>query len=187
MRALLSSVFFTFMTLAVAAALNSGSTKTAKKSQHHFVEIKKSKEQPKIKKRPKRKRKRLKNIRQAPPASPNLAITLDIPLEMPQVKDMHTEMLEQTVEVVPPAPKAGNQPPEYPQNARADGIQGRVVAMAHIDEYGFVIRTRILSSTPPGVFDSAVMAALRNWKFSPATLRGNPVDQWVEIPFNFVM
>lgn len=186
MRALLSSVFFTFMTLAVAAALNSGSTKTAKKSQHHFVEIKKSKEQPKIKKRIKRRRKRLKNIRQAPPASPNLTITMDIPLEMPQVKDMHTEMLEQA-EVVPPSPKADNPPPDYPQDARADGIQGRVVAMAHIDEYGFVIRTRILSSTPPGVFDSAVTTALRSWKFSPATLRGNPVEQWVEIPFNFVM
>lgn len=185
LKALFTSFSFTFATLAIAAALNQSSDAPVKRSRDHFVEIKKAKPQPKIKKRS-IKRKKLKNIKQAPRVSPNFAITMDIPLEMPQVKSMHTEMLEQA-EVVPPSPKPDNPPPDYPQDARADGIQGRVVAMAHIDEYGFVIRTRILSSTPPGVFDSAVTTALRSWKFSPATLRGNPVEQWVEIPFNFVM
>ena len=187
MRAVVSSIFFTFMTLVVAAALNSKHDGPIKRTQHRFVEIKKAKEQPRVKKRIRRKPKKLKNIRQAPRVSPNLAISVDVPLEMPQVKDMHTELIEQAVDVTPPAPKADNPPPEYPEDARRDGIQGRVVASVLVDEYGYVIRVRILSSKPLGVFDAAVQTALRSWKFSPATLRGTPVDQWVQIPFNFVM
>ena len=189
-RTLFSASFattVTFSTLLIASFLNNESASRNPPKHSTPIVLKTAKEQPKVKKRVKRKQKKLKNIKQAPRVSPNFAITMDIPLEMPQVQDMHTELIEQAVEVVPPAPKADNPAPEYPRAARSDGIQGRVVAMARVDEYGFVIRTKILSSDPPGVFDAAVTSALRNWKFSPATMRGHPIEQWVEIPFNFVM
>ena len=184
---ILVPVFFTFATLITASALNKSKPVPTRDSLQTFVELKKAKEQPKIRKRKPRRQKKLKNIKQAPRVSPNVAITMDIPLEMPEVEDVDAEIYTAAENVVPPAPNSGNPPPSYPQSARADGVQGRVVVMIYVDEYGFVVRSRIVSSTPPGVFDSSVLTAIREWKFSPATLRGKPVDQWVEIPFNFVM
>lgn len=182
---LLFAFAITFGTLFLASALNKRPTRT-RVATATVVKAAPPQKKQEIRRKTKPVRKKLKNIKQAPRVSPNFTITMDIPLEMPQTKDMFTESLEH-VDVIPPMPRADNPPPEYPQDARADGIQGRVVAMAHVDEYGFVSRTRILSSDPPGVFDSAVVTALRSWKFSPATIRGEPIDQWVEIPFNFVM
>ena len=109
----------------IASFLNNESASRNPPKHSTPIVLKTAKEQPKVKKRVKRKQKKLKNIKQAPRVSPNFAITMDIPLEMPQVQDMHAELIEQAVEVVPPAPKADNPPPEYPQDARADGIQGR--------------------------------------------------------------
>ena len=182
------ALMMTFSTLTVAALLNESSS-SRHKPVHHAVAIaaKPSKEKPKAKRRPIKRRKKLKNIKQAPRVSPNVAISLDIPLEMPQVESLHAHALKESIEIQPPVPSATNSPPEYPLDARTDGIQGRVVAAALIDEYGFVVKVRISSSQPVEVFDAAVKSALRDWKFSPARRQGEPVEQWVEIPFNFVL
>ena len=177
----------TLFTLATAALLNQSSS-TRNKPRLHAVSVvtKPPKERPKVRKRPIRREKKLKNIKQSPRVSPNLHIAVDIPLEMPEVETLHAQALEE-VEVQPPVPNVTNPAPEYPYEARREGVQGRVVAMALVDEYGFVVKVRISSSAPPEVFDGSVKTVLREWKFSPARLRGEPVVQWVESPFNFVL
>jgi protein TonB len=178
----------TVLTLAGAAALNQESAEKNKVVPTSSAVVLKTKpQQPKVRKRVRRKKPKLKNIRQAPRVSPNVAITVDVPLEMPQVESLHSQMLKVDTPVSPPVPRANNPAPQYPQTARADGVQGRVVASALVDEYGYVLRIRINTSNPPGVFDACVKTALHDWKFAPATRHGEPVEQWVEIPFNFVM
>ena len=177
----------TASTVLIAAALNNSSASRNAPRKVTAASFRPVKEPPKIRKREIKRKPKLKNIKQAPRVSPNLFIAVDIPLEMPQVEQLHTELLGEEIKILPPAPHASNPPPAYPRSARQDGIQGRVVASVLIDEYGYVIKTGIKFSDPPGVFDHEVLVALKSWRFSPATLQGAPVEQWVEIPFNFVL
>jgi len=178
----------TFGTIATAALLNDSSSQRNTPLAYGVpVSFKPAKETPKVKRKVIRKKKKLKNIRQAPRVSPNFAITMDIPLELPEVESLHAQALREEVEIQPPIPSPSNRPPEYPYDARREGIQGRVVVAVLVDEYGFVIKAKIISSSPPKVFDGSVLAALREWKFSPARKKGEPIEQWAEIPFNFVL
>jgi protein TonB len=56
--------------------------------------------------------------------------------------------------------------PEYPREARRKNIDsGRVIARLNIDEKGNVTDVKIVESSPPRVFDRAVIDALLQWKF----------------------
>lgn len=184
----IAAAAFTITTLATAAALNS---RSSSKNRPHIASVittaPAQKEKPKARRKVIKKKKELKNIKQAPRVSPNITITLDIPLELPEVQSMQAELLATPLEVSPPVPNAANPQPEYPLEARREGIQGRVVASALVDEYGYVLKVRITSSEPADVFDTAVTTALRYWRFTPAMARGEPTSQWVQIPFNFLM
>jgi len=75
--------------------------------------------------------------------------------------------------------------PEYPERARQREIEGQVLVSALIGTDGRVQSSQILESNPPGIFEDAVMAALSQSTFEPASYRGNPVEAWVNIPFPF--
>jgi protein TonB len=56
--------------------------------------------------------------------------------------------------------------PIYPRQAIRAGVEkGQVLARVMIDEKGNVTDVIIVSSQPPKVFDSAVIDALKEWKF----------------------
>jgi len=63
----------------------------------------------------------------------------------------------------------------YPKQAREAGIQGVVVVEAVIGRDGRVKSVRVLKTLPLGLEEAAV-AAVKQWKFKPATLEGKPVD-----------
>lgn len=75
--------------------------------------------------------------------------------------------------------------PIYPDRAKQRSIEGRVLASALIGADGRVKTVAILESSPPGVFDAAVEAVLKNWVFEPARYKGQAVQTWVNIPFPF--
>ncbi|MCW1886521.1 energy transducer TonB [Luteolibacter flavescens] len=56
--------------------------------------------------------------------------------------------------------------PTYPASARSAGLQGRVTVTFTVDERGYVVNTRVSSSTNP-IFNEAALAAVRRWKFRP--------------------
>ncbi len=64
--------------------------------------------------------------------------------------------------------------PDYPEAAQRAGREGVVVIKAIIDEQGKVTNPQILRSLDP-VLDDAALAAVRRWKFRPATRFGKPV------------
>jgi TonB family protein len=72
-----------------------------------------------------------------------------------------------------PAPaKRQDAPATYPAAARAAGIGGVVFLDATIDPQGTVIDTRVLGSIPE--LDAAAQAAVRQWKYAPTLVNGQP-------------
>jgi len=63
--------------------------------------------------------------------------------------------------------------PVYPEAARAAGIQGVVILEATIDPEGTVSNLRVLRSVPD--LDQAAINAVRQWRYDPVLLNGQPV------------
>ncbi len=63
--------------------------------------------------------------------------------------------------------------PAYPELAKRARVQGRVVLIVIVDEEGNVADIRISSGHP--LLDEAAISAVRQWKYSPAVLNGEPV------------
>lgn len=65
--------------------------------------------------------------------------------------------------------------PEYPARARAKNVSGYVTFSLLVGSDGGLQDVRILEASPPGVFEEVAMAAIRQWRFDPATYEGRPV------------
>lgn len=66
-------------------------------------------------------------------------------------------------------------PPLYPPHAQAQRIEGRVRVEFTVGEDGSVNAPVVVYSDPSGVFDRAVLSAIRHWKFETKIVNGNPV------------
>ncbi|HVQ16453.1 MAG TPA: TonB family protein [Vicinamibacterales bacterium] len=92
----------------------------------------------------------------------------------------------------PYRPGSGVEPPrllrevkaQYTEDARTRGITGDVVLEIVIRSDGSVGDVKVLRGLGYGLDDRAV-AAVRNWKFSPARRLGTPVDVIVEVEVEF--
>ena len=62
--------------------------------------------------------------------------------------------------------------PIYPENARAAGIEGRVVVQYDVDVNGQVHNLSVVDSQPSGTFDAAALAAVRSWRFNAPLVNG---------------
>ena len=75
--------------------------------------------------------------------------------------------------------------PQYPDAARAAGVQGTVQLQAFVKTDGTVGDVRVTRSIPG--LDEAAMACVRQWTFKPALTAGKPVEAWVGIPVRFTI
>jgi protein TonB len=57
--------------------------------------------------------------------------------------------------------------PRYPGRARLAGIEGAVLVELTVAPDGSVADARVVEAHPPGVFEVAVLKALRQWRFAP--------------------
>ncbi len=76
------------------------------------------------------------------------------------------------------------QMPEYPPGPDARGVEGDVVLYATIQADGSVA-SPIVISTPDPEFDAGSIAAVKNWRYKPMKLNGQPVDSQVVITLQF--
>lgn len=76
--------------------------------------------------------------------------------------------------------------PVYPNAARIARMSGKVVVQAVIGLDGRVESTEILASTSP-LFDAAAMEAVRQWRYTPATMNGRPVRVYFSVRVEFVL
>lgn len=67
--------------------------------------------------------------------------------------------------------------PEYPPKAKQRGISGWVELEFTIGPAGTVKDLKILRSHPRGVFDRAVLRAVRRWRYNPKIVDGKPVSR----------
>ena len=75
-------------------------------------------------------------------------------------------------------------PPEYPRVFRKEGINGYTVLEYTINKKGRVESPKVIFTSAPEFADAAV-AAVRKWKFSPATVAGEPTTVRVRVPVTF--
>ena len=75
-------------------------------------------------------------------------------------------------EIRPPQ-KVADAAPAYPPIARAAHVEGIVILEAVIGENGGVRDVRVLRSIP--LLDAAAIDAVRQWRFTPTLLNGQPV------------
>jgi protein TonB len=73
--------------------------------------------------------------------------------------------------------------PAYPEWARENGIDGRVVLHALVGVDGRVRRVTVIRGIP-GLSESAEETLYR-WTFKPARAGRQPVAVWIEVPFSF--
>jgi periplasmic protein TonB len=74
-------------------------------------------------------------------------------------------------------------PPEYPPIAVNARIQGTVILEATVDERGHVQATRVLRSIP--LLDQAALDAVRQWRYSPLLLNGEPCPFILTVTVSF--
>lgn len=80
-----------------------------------------------------------------------------------------------------------NPPPEYPLGARRARREGVVVVDVTILADGTCGEVRVVEDAPDPSFREAVLSAVRQWKFQPATRGGRPVESVQRFRFVFRM
>ena len=73
--------------------------------------------------------------------------------------------------------------PEYPYALRAQGHQGTVTLAVTVGVDGAAKDIRVVRSDPE--LDAAAVAAVRQWRFTPARKDGQPVESTVTAPISF--
>ncbi len=75
--------------------------------------------------------------------------------------------------------------PEYPQFARASGIEGLIIVNAFVNEKGRVTETEIVKGMPKTGLDQAAVEAVKRVHFVPAKKNGEPIGVWITVPIQF--
>lgn len=86
------------------------------------------------------------------------------------------------VEVRPPT-KIRDAAPVYPAIAQSARISGVVIIQATIGVDGAVIDATVLRSVP--LLDQAALEAVRQWRYTPSSLNGQPVAVVMTVTVNF--
>ena len=73
--------------------------------------------------------------------------------------------------------------PEYPAIALAAHLQGLVILEASVDDTGRVATIKVLRSA--GLLDKAAIDALKQWRYTPLRLNGQPTPFVLTLTMNF--
>jgi TonB family protein len=84
---------------------------------------------------------------------------------------------------LPPPRRTGNV--VYPPEAQVAGVEGVVVAEITVNEAGAVTAARVLRSNP--VLDEAALSAVREWRYDPTIVNGQPVPVKMTVTVNFTL
>lgn len=90
---------------------------------------------------------------------------------------------------VPPQPTAGNRRPEYPLAARRKGYEGSVALRFEVppEPSAPADRIEVVGSSGYEILDAAAEAAVRSWRFQPATQLGRPTRYTIVQRFRFAL
>jgi TonB family protein len=74
--------------------------------------------------------------------------------------------------------------PQYPESAKARGARGTVLLNGLILQDGTLGNLRVMASPDPDLA-SAALTAVRQWRYQPALLNGQPVEVETTVSVNF--
>ena len=77
--------------------------------------------------------------------------------------------------------------PPYPEAARKNDIEGRVMLRVYVGLSGRVEKVKVIKGIGFGCDESAVRHAKKNWRFRPAIQDGSVVGMWIPVPVTFVL
>jgi protein TonB len=75
--------------------------------------------------------------------------------------------------------------PPYPESARREGKEGRVLLRVLVDQEGRSKSVEVSGGSGSETLDRAAAEAIKLWRFSPARYGDKPVESWVRIPVDF--
>jgi protein TonB len=75
--------------------------------------------------------------------------------------------------------------PVYPESARSEGREGRVLLRVLVDNQGRSKTIDISSSSGNEALDRAAADAIKRWRFHPARYGDKAVESWLRIPIEF--
>jgi protein TonB len=75
--------------------------------------------------------------------------------------------------------------PVYPESARREGREGRVLLRVLIDDQGEAKAVEVSRSSGSDALDQAATHAIKRWRFHPARAGEQPIESWVNIPIDF--
>ncbi len=82
-------------------------------------------------------------------------------------------------------PKIKNVRPAYPEEAKAGGVEGTVILETAVGTDGSVIDIKVLRSVAG--LDNAAIDAVRQWKYRPTLLEGQPVEVLLVVTVKFTL
>lgn len=95
----------------------------------------------------------------------------------------------QPQEPAPPAPTEpvaqNTPPPDYPPEYACKQIGGTTVLDLSLAANGYPVRIDVYKSSGTKTLDDLAVAAVHEWKFRPATLRGKPAPSRLQVPVTF--
>lgn len=75
--------------------------------------------------------------------------------------------------------------PVYPDTAKKDGIEGKIVLRFVVDERGFVHKPKVIDTEPYGVFEESALSAITKFRFIPAKRNNIPIESIVYLPIKY--
>jgi protein TonB len=75
---------------------------------------------------------------------------------------------------------------DYPESAAKSKLDGRVLVLLLIDEFGVVNDASVVEAQPEGYFEDAALAVFRAARFSPAQKQGNAVKSRVMLQVKYL-
>jgi TonB family protein len=126
----------------------------------------------------------------APQSPAALAGPSDIPSDQSSEPDAAAlpllDYFYQSREVDTPAKAVGDALLIYPREALRLGVSGEVDLKLFINESGKLVRSEVIRSHPPGIFEEAAVQAVNTMQFSPARRADRPVrsQRTVQITFD---
>ena len=73
--------------------------------------------------------------------------------------------------------------PDYPEAARREQMQGPVVLDVRTDRDGAIAEVKVISGQR--LLADAAIAAVKQWRFRPRRVKGEPVEMQTQVTLNF--
>jgi TonB family protein len=124
-----------------------------------------------------------KEIFRLPPTVEGEAAQSDAPGEVQRASAVEPERIVKLSPELAQGRLVHRVEPDYPEEARKQGIQGAVVLEVHIGRDGAIQNVKVVSGQP--LLANAAIAAVKQWRFKPHLVQGQPVEMQTRVTLNF--